>query len=70
MVWDLPAHSKRPVSKGLAPGSAASSLAGDLASDPDVNWLGQRTADFSFRRHAHEEGWRSPFKARQLGLLP
>eukprot|EP00613_Pedinella_sp_CCMP2098_P028229 CAMPEP_0171709286 /NCGR_PEP_ID=MMETSP0991-20121206/15387_1 /TAXON_ID=483369 /ORGANISM="non described non described, Strain CCMP2098" /LENGTH=349 /DNA_ID=CAMNT_0012299363 /DNA_START=85 /DNA_END=1134 /DNA_ORIENTATION=- len=61
VVWDLPPHSKRPIN-------------GQSIDDLDQNWLGQKVADYSFSLNSADsaEGtdWRSPYKARQLGLLP
>lgn len=56
VVWDLPEQSKR----------AASQPTENI----DLNWLGQNNTDFSQHVHKADPNWRSPYKARVLGLLP
>mmetsp|Transcript_43159 Transcript_43159/g.97539 ORF Transcript_43159/g.97539 Transcript_43159/m.97539 type:complete len:369 (-) Transcript_43159:37-1143(-) len=61
VVWDLPPQSKR------APAGYA-----DLGREHvDLNWLGQKTVDFHAGLNTQRDpAWRSPHKARELGLLP
>ena len=56
-VWDLPPHAQH------AP-------EGKVLGDVKLNWLGQSAVDFSREVHRAEEGWRSPYKARILGIIP
>jgi len=56
VVWDLPEQSKRASERN--------------PQDIDLNWLGQNTCDFSQHINQADPTWRSPYKARVLGILP
>lgn len=61
VVYDLPARSRRPAAGHAALGEAA---------HVELNWLAQSTVDFSAHQNRHDPTWRSPHKARVLGLIP